>query len=273
MSEFEFQRRIAIGQYMPTDSPIHRLDPRTRLVTGLSVLLALSVTPSLVGLLVGVASILLLLRLARVPLRYGLSGLKAPLPFITLLALIQVLFAIQGETGTLLWTWGPIRISTSSLHSAATLIVRFSALVLTLSLLSTTLSTTELLRGLRHLLRPLSRIGVPTHDLVLMVQIALRFVPLLADEAERIAKSQASRGANWGTGRGGPIRRTKQVLPMLLPLFLTSLERAEAMALAIEARGYRSGETRTSAVTLRYRAADALAVLITLALITFIIVL
>jgi energy-coupling factor transport system permease protein len=107
---------------------------------------------------------------------------------------------------------------------------------------------------------------MPVHDIVLMVQIALRFIPLLADEAERIAKSQASRGANWGTGRGGPIQRTQQVLPMLLPLFLTSLERAEAMAMAIEARGYRSRGQRTSAITLNYQGADVAAGLVVLTL-------
>jgi energy-coupling factor transport system permease protein len=266
MSEFEFQRRIGIGQYMPTDSPIHNLDPRTRLVTGLALVLALSVTPSLTGLLTGVVAILVLLHLARVPLRYGLSGLKAPLPFIALLALIQVCFAAVGEASTVLWSWGPIQISTSSVFSGAAIVIRFSALVLALSLLSTTLSTTELLRGLRRLLHPLGRVGLPVHDIVLMVQIALRFLPLLADEAERIAKSQACRGANWGTGRGGPVQRTRQVLPMLLPLFLTSLERAEAMALAIEARGYRSWGSRTSAVNLSYRRGDAVAGLIALGL-------
>lgn len=270
MSEFEFQRRIAIGQYLPTDSPIHRLDPRTRLLAGLTVVLALSITPSLIGLLTAVGVILLFLHLARVPLRYGLNGLKAPLPFIALLALIQALFGTQGQIGTPLWTWGPIHISTSSLLSGAAIVVRFSALILTLSLLSTTLSTTELVRGLRHLLHPLGRIGLPIHDIVLMVQIALRFIPLLADEAERIAKSQASRGANWGTGRGSPIQRTKQALPMLLPLFLTSLERAEAMAMAIEARGYRSRGARTSAVTLKYHVEDAVAGVIALGLILLI---
>jgi energy-coupling factor transport system permease protein len=273
MSEFEFQRRIAIGQYMPTDSPIHRLDPRTRLVAGLVLLLALSLTASLGGLLAGVGALLILLHLAQVPLRYGLNGLKAPLPFITLLAVIQALFAVQGGSGTLLWRWGPVRISTVSVLGGIALIVRFSALILTLSLLSTTLSTTELVRGLRSLLRPLGRVGFPVHDLVLMVQIALRFIPLLADETERIAKSQASRGANWGTGRGGPIQRTKQALPMLLPLFLTSLERAEAMALAIEARGYRSRGPRTSAMTLTYHAADAVAGVIVLGLTLLIILL
>lgn len=270
MSEFEFQRRIAIGQYLPTDSPIHRLDPRTRLVAGLALLLALSLSSSLVGLLAGVVAILLLLHLARVPLRYGLNGLRAPIPFIALLAVIQVLFATQGTTGPLLWRWGPIRISTSSLLSGAALVVRFAALILTLTLLSATLSTTELVRGLRSLLRPLNRTGLPVHDIVLMVQVALRFLPLLADEAERIAKSQASRGATWGTGQGGPIERTRQALPMLLPLFLTSLERAEAMALAIEARGYRSYGPRTSAVALTFQRTDALAGLVTLGLILLI---
>ena len=188
MSEFEFQRRIGIGQYMPTGSPIHHLDPRTRLLAGLAFVLALSLTQSLIGLLVGFVAALVLLRVARVPLRYGFSGLKAPLPFIGLLALLQALFAAQTQTGVSLWAWGPIHISTASLLSGLDLIVRFSALVLTLSLLSAVLSTTELVRGLRVILQPLGRLGLPVYDLVVMVRLALRFVALLAAAAQRSEK-------------------------------------------------------------------------------------
>jgi len=118
--------------------------------------------------------------------------------------------------------------------------------------------------GLERLLRPVGRLGLPIQDFVLMIQVALRFLPLLAREAERIAKSQASRGAEWGTGRGGLLRRTRQALPILVPLFLVSLQRAEALAMAMEARGYRSDGRRTSMVALNFRRGDYLALLLSL---------
>ena len=112
--------------------------------------------------------------------------------------------------------------------------------------------------GLDRLLRPLAALGLPTQDFVLMVQVSLRFLPLLAREAERIAKAQASRGAEWGTGRGGLLRRARQALPILVPLFLTTLQRAETMAVAMEARGYR-GKGRASMTELHFRRADGIA--------------
>jgi energy-coupling factor transport system permease protein len=115
---------------------------------------------------------------------------------------------------------------------------------------------------LASLLRPLTALGLPTHAFVLMVQVSLRFLPLLAQEAERIAKAQASRGAEWGTGRGGLLRRARQALPLIVPLFLTALRRAERLAEAMEARGYHGGQGRTSMVTLRWRAADSVALLV-----------
>jgi energy-coupling factor transport system permease protein len=144
------------------------------------------------------------------------------------------------------------------------LIVRFTVLILGLGLMSFVLSTSELIHGLDSLLTPLRKIGLPTHDLVLMVQVTLRFLPYLAQAAEKIAKAQASRGADWGTRKGGLIARTRQVVPLLVPLFLISLRKAENLALAMESRGY-SGENRTSMIEMRFRVKDGLAILTALA--------
>jgi energy-coupling factor transport system permease protein len=262
VSEFEFQRFVTVGQYMPTDSVIHRLDPRARLVGGLLLLGAITAAPSLAGLGAAFAALILLILLARVPLGHALKGLLPPLPFILFLILLQILFSGQGEAEHVLLVLGPVHVTASDLLDGATILLRFAGLILTLTLLSATTSTTQMVRGLDRLTRPLGRLGLPTQDFVLMVQVALRFLPLLALEAERIVKSQASRGAEWGTGRHGLLRRVRQALPILIPLFLVSLERAENLALAMEARGYQSQRQRTSMVAMDFTLADAVALLI-----------
>lgn len=261
MSNFEFQQFITIGQYVPTGSPIHQLDPRTRLVATGLLLVAITVAPHLCGLALSILAVLGLVLLARIPLSYVWKGLVAPLPFILFLVALQILFNPSSDAQPWI-AYGPIRISATSLIDGAKILLRFPALILTITLLSATTATTEAVRGLDALLRPLAKLGLPVQDLVLMVQVALRFLPLLAREAERIAKSQASRGADWGTGRGGPLSRARQALPILVPLFLVSLQRAENLALAMEARGYRGQARRTSLITLHFNRRDALALMV-----------
>jgi energy-coupling factor transport system permease protein len=229
------------------------------LVGGALLVGAITFAPSWRGLIAGLVAALAGLALARVPLGYALRGLLPPLPFLLFLALLQVLFGFGAEGGKVLLDYPPVVISTTDLVAAGELLLRFAALILAISLVSLTLSTTELVRGLESLLRPLAAVGLPTHDFVLMVQVTLRFVPLLAQEAERIAKAQASRGAEWGTRGGGLLKRVRQAMPLILPLFLTALRRAENLALAMAARGY-AGRGRTSRVVLRFGAGDALAV-------------
>lgn len=266
MHDFEFLRFVNIGQYLPTGSVIHRLDPRARLLAGFLVLAAVTAAPRWTGLVIAFGALLVALVIARIPLGYALKGLLPPLPFIVFLALLQILFGLRGETATPFWTWGPVFISTASLLNGVLLVLRFAALILALSWLSFCISTTEIVRALDALLAPLAKIGLPTHAFVLMVQVTLRFLPLLALEAERIAKSQASRGAEWGTGRGGLLRRARQALPLLTPLFLIGLQRAENLALAMQARGYQGGKGRTTMTPLRYRSADAVALALALIL-------
>jgi len=259
MHDFEFLRFVTIGQYLPTGSVVHRLDPRARLLSSFLLLAAITAAPRWTGLAAALAVLFVLLLIARIPVGYALKGLLPPLPFIVFLAVLQILFGPRGETVTPLWAWGPASISTASLLNGALLVLRFAALILTISWLSFCLSTTEIVRALDALLAPLAKLGLPVHAFVLMVQVTLRFLPLLAQEAERIAKSQASRGAEWGTGRGGLLRRARQALPLLVPLFLAGLQRAENLALAMEARGYQGGAGRTTMTPLRFRPADAVA--------------
>lgn len=232
------------------------------LVDGLVLLAAVTATPCLAGLGIALVVLLTVLGISRIPMGYVLKGLLPPLPFIAFLAVLQVFFGARDANIQQLLVWGPVHVSWVSLLNGVLLVVRFATLILNISLISFCISTTEIVRGLDGLLAPLTRAGLPTHDFVLMVQVTLRFLPFLALEAERIAKSQASRGAAWGTGRSGVLRRTRQALPMLVPLFLTSLQRAENLALAMEARGYGGGRARTSMVTLRFHRADGVALVI-----------
>jgi energy-coupling factor transport system permease protein len=260
MHDFEFLRFVTIGQYLPTGSIIHRLDPRARLLAGFLLLAAVTVAPHWIGLVMALIVLLVGLVIARIPLGYALKGLLPPLPFIVFLSVLQILFGPRGTAVAPLWVWGPVSVSAAGLLSGALLVLRFAVLILAISWLSFCISTTEIVHALDALLTPLTKIGLPTHAFVLMAQ-----------EAERIAKSQASRGAEWGTGRGGLLRRARQALPLLVPLFLAGLQRAENLALAMEARGYQGGKGRTTMVELRFRWSDAVALGLVVALVTLIV--
>lgn len=266
MADFEFLRYVTVGQYLATGSPLHRLDPRTRLVGSALLLIAVTAAPHLAGLGLALGATLGALLVARIPLRYALRGLLPPLPFIGFLALLQIIVGPRTEAAPALLALGPLRISGADLLAGAMLLARFVALILLISLQSAIISTSELVHGLQALLKPLTAVGLPTHDVVLMAQVTLRFLPLLALEAERIAKAQASRGADWGAGKAGLLRRVRQTLPLLVPLFLNSLQRAEALALAMEARGYTGGKERTSMTELHFGARDLVALSIAVAL-------
>lgn len=259
MHDFEFLRYVTVGQYLATGSLLHRLDPRTRLLGATLLLIAVTLSTSLWGLGLALSVTLLALCLARIPLSYALRGLLPPLPFILFLTVLQILVNPRPTVPPILFTLGPLQLTAASILTGVLLLVRFMALILLISLSSAIISTSELVQSLQALLRPLTALGLPTQDLVLMAQVTLRFLPLLALEAERIAKAQASRGAEWGTGKAGLLRRVRQTFPLLVPLFLNSLQRAEALALAMEARGYHGGKGRTSMTELHYGVRDLLA--------------
>ncbi|HEY3344473.1 MAG TPA: energy-coupling factor transporter transmembrane component T [Anaerolineaceae bacterium] len=261
MSEFEYLRYVQVGQYLPTGSWIHRLDPRARMLGTLALLAGMTLSTHLEGLALGLGMVVALLLAARIPLRYALRSLIPPLPFLLILVVLQFFFPPPGGPGGVLFQYGILRITVAGIYAGLALLVRFSGLVLAISLASYVISNSELIRGLEALLTPFTRIGLPTQDFVMMVQVMLRFLPFLAQAAERIAKAQASRGANWGTHSGGPLSRVRQSFPLLIPLFLNGLRRAEALALAMEARGYSNRAHHTSMLELSFRWRDGLAIL------------
>ncbi len=262
MSQFEFLPLITIGQYIPTGSILHRLDARAKLVIFFGLILAATFTPTLIGLLIALFAIVIGILISKIQLKYVLKGLLAPLPFLLVIALLQLLFFSSRVNTEVYFSWGLIHITRAGCWVAVGLLVRFITFILCISLFSFCVSSSEMITGLDHLLSPLRLIGIQTMDLVMVIQVALRFLPLLAQSAERIAKAQASRGAQWGIKKGGLISQVKRIIPLIIPLFMTSLRRSETMALAMDARAYGLKNQRTSIYELKYKWRDTLFVLI-----------
>jgi len=265
VAEFELLRYITIGQYLPTGSVVHRLDPRVKLVAFALLVAAISFNGYYAGNIILTAAVLLLLYLSQVSMAYALKGVRPALPVILILAVMQVLvppqpFLAGRGTCTVVANWGGIHLTDCTVRLIVISALRFFQLILLTNLLTFSTSITELTHGTESLLRPLQRIGFPAHELAMVAAIALRFAPILAQEMERIMKAQISRGADFGGGsRWRFFRRTRRLLPLLVPLFLNALRRAEELILAMEARCYVGGRGRTRLVQLQSRPADYLA--------------
>lgn len=266
MSEFSSFRYITIGQYLPYGSLIHRLDPRAKIVMFALLVIAVAFAGSYTASILLLAVLLAIVYTSRVPLRYALQGLRPALPWIAIFATLQLLFykGVHGsEVCQMLWSWGSIQVTTCSISLIIIMVFRLLEFMILISLLTLTTSTTELTHGLERLLSPLKRLRFPAHELALVFTIALRFAPTLAQELEKIMKAQASRGADLGEqGRLRFVQRTRNLLPLLVPLFLSALRRAEDLTLAMEARGYMGGKGRTSFIQLKAMPKDYLALAI-----------
>lgn len=246
MNEFDFLSRVTLGQYFATNSILHRLDPRVKIAGFAVLILALTFTPHRIGLALGILVLLLGILISKVNFGYALKGLLPPLPFLVIIAVLQVFFVVNTAQTTLLAEFWVFKITTEGLWAGATLLIRFAGLILALSLASFCISTSEMIQGLQLLLKPLNQLKIHTMDLVMVLQVMLRFIPFLAQTAERIAKAQASRGAEWGVKTRSLWARIRQVVPLIIPLFLISLRRSENMALAMDARAYGYLHLRTS---------------------------
>jgi energy-coupling factor transport system permease protein len=267
-SEFELLGRVTVGQYFPTGSLLHQLDPRAKLSMALLLTLAVVSSASVLGLMALLVTVIMCLALARIPLDYALSGLRPAVPFLLLLALLQVLLIpALARDARVLWEWTIFLITDRSILAGTVLILRFVVVALGLSLLSFSTSTTELTHGIEHVLRPFQSLGLPAHEFALVTNIAIRFVAILAEEAERLLKAQAARGADFGYGRGGLLVRARKLLPLLVPLFLVSLRRADQLVEAMEARCYLGGKGRTFLIHLQAQIRDCVAILATVVLV------
>jgi energy-coupling factor transport system permease protein len=265
MTILDVSANITFGQYLPIDSRLHRLDPRCKLILFLLLIGAATFTTSWIGLCLALLICLGLLALGHIPLKHALKNLLPPLPFLILLACIQVIFNIQQGNPSILFSIGPIQITQGGLISGGMLLLRFGVLISTLSLASFCLSTGEMIHGLEALLKPISILRIPIEDLVIIIQLVVRFIPMLALSANQIAKAQASRGASWGTRRGGLLNRARQVIPIIVPLFISTLRSAENLALAMDARGYGAGIRRTSMIEYQFKVMDGLTIVFAIA--------
>lgn len=258
MQNFELLRNVTIGQYIPTGSAVHRLDPRAKILAAGFLVLAVSFNTSILANAIFLALVLAITAVSRIPLGYMLRGLIMALPVLAFIFVMQALFLGWTEpAGAVYFEWGWVRLTRYSMHLMVISMLRIVAFIFLTSLVTMTSTTTELTHGVELLLAPLQRFGVPAHELALILTIALRFVPTLAEEVERIMKAQASRGGEFGVQRiWRPDRLAKAYLPLIVPLFLSAFRRAEDLVLAMEARCYVSGAGRTRYVVLRARPID-----------------
>ena len=247
---------ITLGQYFPGDTVVHRLDPRTKLILVIVFIAALFLAVDWIGYAVMFAVTALCVRVSTIKLKSLLKGLK-PLIFIILLTGILNLF--YTKEGTVLFDWWIFTVTTGGIKRAFLMVVRIMLLICGTLLLTYTTSPIALTDGLEMLLNPLKKIKVPVHEMSMMMSMALRFIPTLIEETDKIMSAQKARGADFSTGK--LTERAKALLPLLVPLFVSSFRRADELAVAMESRCYHGGEGRTRMKTLRLARRDWLAFL------------
>lgn len=247
-------RDITIGQYYPTGSFIHQLDPRTKLLLTFMYIFLLFVVQGFLGFSVVAVFLGIVVKVSKVPLKYILKGLKSIFIIMAFTLIINIFFI---RTGTKIVEWGFIIITDEGLYNAAFMIVRLFLLIIGSSLMTLTTSPIQLTDGLEHLLSPLKKIKVPAHEIAMMMTIALRFIPILLEETDKIMKAQLARGADFETG--GIIKKAKNLIPLLVPLFVSAFRRADDLAMAMEARCYRGDVNRTKMKQLKYTKKDSIA--------------
>ena len=274
MSDFEIMRFLAIGQYVPTGSVLHRLDPRVKLLATVIIAATFMAQRRIEWIAFGLIVVIALFFLARVNLRYALRSLLPLLPLFVFVLILQLVFYPHKQTleagGGIFWHWKGVIISWASLASIGTIALRMIAIVLLFTLFSSLADVSDLTHGVDGLLRPFQKVGLPAHEVALVLLVAFRFVPMLGQELERLLKAQAARGGEFSRGWG--LNRIRQMFPLFVPLFVAALHRAEELAVAMEARGYSGGRGRTRMLNLRMRLADwfSLMIVFTVCVMTFI---
>jgi len=251
---------ITLGQYFPGTSFLHQLDPRCKIIATLIVIVAIFLAESLPAYGLITVFILLCFFISHLPLKLILKSLK-PLWVIIILTMGIHVFT---TSGTVIWQWGILHITWEGIRQGALMTARLIYLIVFSSLLTYTTSPIVLTDGIEHLLNPFCRIGVPAHELAMMMTIALRFIPTLLEETDRIMKAQTARGANFTSG--SIMQRGRNMIPLLVPLFVSAFRRADDLATAMEARCYRGGEGRTRMHELAYTFRDTIAMIVVIGL-------
>lgn len=249
---------ITIGQFFPGKSVVHRLDPRMKIIlTGMFIVL-LFMAKSIIALSVGIIFMLGAFLVSTIPFRLMLKSIKPIIPIIIFTAVLNLFFITTGDMLVHFWI---IKITTGGVKTSIFMVVRIVCLIIGTSLLTYTTSPIALTDAIERLLSPLKRIKVPVHELSMMMTIALRFIPTLIEETDKIMSAQKARGADMETG--SIIQRAKALVPILIPLFVSAFRRAEELAMAMECRCYHGGEGRTRLKQLHIATRDFIALLVT----------
>lgn len=252
---------VTLGQYYPTDSVIHRLDPRTKIIFTLAYIILLFFVTNLYGYLLAALFLALVIGLSKIPPLYVLKGLRA-LIFIIVLTLILNMFMTPGTH--VLVHWGILRITGEGIQLSVYMALRLILLVIGTSLMTLATSPMDLTDGMEACMAKVPGLKRVSHDLAMMMSIALRFIPTLMEETDKIMKAQKARGADFETGN--IIDRAKALIPILVPLFVSAFRRADELATAMEARCYRGGEGRTRMYELAYARRDTIAYIVLIVL-------
>lgn len=250
---------ITIGQYFPGKSAIHSVDPRFKIIITALFITMLFCAQDLIGLSVGIIFLIMVQLLSKIPVKMMVKGLKPIIPIIIFTSLLN-LFFIEGEP---LWQWWIFKITDNGVKTAIFMVIRIICLIAGTSLLTYTTSPITLTDAIERLLSPLKKLKLPVHELAMMMTIALRFIPTLIEETDKIMSAQKARGADLESGN--LLQRAKALIPILIPLFVSAFRRAEELALAMECRCYHGGDGRTRLKLLKCGASDYFAMLITLA--------
>lgn len=244
---------ITIGQYYPTNSIIHKLDPRTKILSTFLYIIFLFVANSIWGYLAAFVFLAVVVALSKIPVSYVLRGLKAVVFIIILTVIINMLWT----PGNVLWQWKFLRVTQEGLRLSVNMAFRLILLISGTSVMTLCTSTIALTDGMEALIKRVPFLKNVAHELSMMMSIALRFIPTLTEETDRIIKAQKSRGADFESGN--IFVRAKGLIPVLVPLFVSAFQRANELAMAMEARCYQGGEGRTRLKELKYEKRDAFA--------------
>lgn len=232
-------KNITLGQYFPGTSFLHKMDPRAKILGTMLFIAAIFLANDVTGYSILTAFMLFVIAISRLPVRLLWQAIK-PLWIIIAFTMVIHVFSTQG---TVIWQYSFLQISEEGLAMGISMTIRLVYIILFSSLLTFTTSPLSLTDGIEHLLNPFKAVGVPAHELAMMMTIALRFIPTLLEETERIMKAQTARGADFSSGN--LVQRVKNMIPLLVPLFISAFRRADDLAIAMEARCYRGGENRT----------------------------
>ena len=245
-------RDITLGQYYQTDSVLHRLDPRVKLIGTFAFIVGLFLAGNVAGYAVAAIFLVSMIKLSHVPVKFMLKGMKA-IAFLIVITVVFNTFMTPGEVLIQVWK---LKVTKEGLIMAAKLAVRLSFLIVGSSIMTLTTTPNQLTDAIESVMGPLKRLHVPVHEVAMMMSSALRCIPILMEETDKIMKAQEARGASFDSGN--LIDKTKALIPLLVPLFISAFRRANDLAMAMEARCYRGGDSRTKMKPLIYRRRDVL---------------